>query len=52
MFKAALSLSCVSGSLKGTVKKPSEIVYAFINDTDKTTAQCLLQLSLTPVQCS
>lgn len=36
MFKATFSLSCVSGSLKGTLKRPEEMVYACINNNDVT----------------
>ena len=38
MFKRAFSLSCVSGSLKGTLTRPEDMVYAYINNTDMTFA--------------
>ncbi len=30
------SLNCVLGSLGGTLKRPEEMVYAYINNTDVT----------------
>lgn len=39
-FKAALSLCCVSGSLKGALNEVlGEIVYVYSNNTDMTTTQ-------------
>ena len=35
-LKGTFSLGCVSGSLKGTLGRPEEMVYVHINNTDVT----------------
>lgn len=36
MFKGTFSLSCVSGALKGTLRRPQEMAYTYINDSGTT----------------